>query len=368
MPSNIAAYLTGAKVHPLEVKSAPYTSPRDDEIVVKNGAVAINPADWLKQDLGNLMFSHIKYPFVLGSDVAGEVVEVGRKVTRFKVGDRVLGHALAVDPKRNSSAEGAFQTYTVLLAHMAAPIPSTLSYESAAVIPLGLSTAACGLFEKDQLALPYPSLNPKPTGKTLLIWGGSTSVGCNAIQLAIASGYEVITTASPKNFELVKRLGANQVFDYNSKTVVDDIIRAFKGKTVGGALSIGQGAADACLDIFDKCNGDKAITMASYPVPSPLPKSFVMLSFAYSFISWNIAAWFKSKARHIRTNFIFGSTLFDNGVGKAIYQDFLPGALAKGTFVAAPDPHVVGKGLGYIQPAMDFLKNGVSATKVVVSL
>jgi hypothetical protein len=158
MPSNTAAWLQ--EKGPLEVKSAPYSPPQDNEIVVKNCAVAINPVDWMKQEMGNIIFSHVKYPFVMGNDTAGEVVEVGTGVTRFKVGDRVVGHAVGMDPKVNRSAEGAFQTYTVLRAHMTSPIPSTLSYENAAVIPLGLSTAACGLFEKDQLALPYRSRTP----------------------------------------------------------------------------------------------------------------------------------------------------------------------------------------------------------------
>jgi NADPH:quinone reductase-like Zn-dependent oxidoreductase len=368
MPSNTAAWLTAAKANHLEAKSAPYTSPRENEIVIKNGAVAINPADWLKQDMGDLMFSWIKYPFIVGSDVAGEVVEIGSAVSRFKVGDRVLGHAVGISEKRNSSAEGAFQTYTVLLAHMASPIPSTLSYESAAVLPLGVSTAACGLFQKDQLALQYPSVPPKPTGKTLLVWGGATSVGSNAIQLAVAAGYEVITTASPRNFDYVKKLGASQVFDYNSETIVDNLIHAFKGKTIAGALSIGHGAAEACLDILDKCEGDKFISMATYPVLQPPPKHFVFLSTALYFVSWIISNWFKSRARHIRTKFIFGSTLVDNGVGKVVYVDFLPKALAEGIYIAAPDPQVVGKGLEYIQAGFDLQKKGVSAKKVVVSL
>ena len=143
MPSNTAAWLTAAKANPLEVKSAPYTSPRENEIVIKNGAVAINPVDWIIQDMGSsLAFPWLKYPLILGTDVAGEVAEIGRGVTRFKIGDRVVGHAVGMDKKHNRSAEGAFQTYTVLLAHMASPIPSNLSYESAAVLPLGASTAA----------------------------------------------------------------------------------------------------------------------------------------------------------------------------------------------------------------------------------
>lgn len=157
MPTNTAAWLTGAKASPLEIKSAPYTPPHEDEIVVKNGAVAINPVDWMIQDQGtSIMFTWLKYPFVLGTDVAGEVFEIGSRVTHFKIGDRVIGHAVGHDQKHNRAAEGAFQTYTVLLAHMASPIPSNLSYESASVLPLGVSTAACGLFQKDQLALQYP--------------------------------------------------------------------------------------------------------------------------------------------------------------------------------------------------------------------
>jgi NADPH:quinone reductase-like Zn-dependent oxidoreductase len=286
MPSNTAAWLTAAKTKTLQVKSAPYTRPLNNEIVIKNGAVAINPADWIMtQEMGSMIFPWIKYPFVLGSDVAGEVVEVGAAVTRFKVGDRVVGHAVGLAQKHNTSAKSAFQIYTVLLEHMSSAIPSALSYERAAVIPLGLSTAACGLFQKDQLELRYPMVNPKPTGKTLLVWGGATSVGSNAIQLAVAAGYEVITTSSPR-----KKLGASQVFDYNSKTIVPDLVHAFKGRTSAGALSIGHGAADVCLDILHQCEGDKFISMATYPLPQPPPKRFILLSTIINYVSWNMSA------------------------------------------------------------------------------
>lgn len=330
--------------------------------------MAINPIDWFIQDMGKMMFSWLKYPFILGMDVSGEVVEVGPGVTRFKIGDRVLGHANGTDQKYNSPPHGAFQAYTVLLVNAASPIPPTMSYESAAVLPLGVSTAACGLFQKDQLGLQLPSASPKPTGKTVLVWGGSTSVGCNAIQLAVAAGYEVITTCSPKNFDFVKKLGASEAFDYNSKTVVKDLIRAFKDKTTAGALSIGARAAENCLDILDKCSGNKFISMATYPVPQPPPKSFVVVTTAASYISGMTNIWVKSKTRGIRTNFIFGSTLLYNEVGKAIYVDFLPRALADGAYIAAPDPYVVGKGLENIQAGFDIQRKGVSAKKVVVSL
>ncbi len=250
------------------------------------------------------------------------------------------------------------EQYTVVLAHMAAPIPGTMPYENAAVLPLALSTAACGLFQKDQLALQHPSATPKPTGKTLLIWGGSTSVGGNAIQLAVAAGYEVITTTSPRNFDYVKKLGASQVFDYNSTTVVEDVVEAFKGKTIADALAIGIGSAEACSDIVHACNGNKFVSMTSPSV------SFDKLSrrrglslqlplFVLRLVSSTVSSQVKFRMRRIRTKFIFGNSLMDNEVSRVIYEDFLPQALADGRYVAAPDPHVVGKGLEYVQAGFD---------------
>ena len=368
MSMNTAAWSVAPQTK-LEVKSAPYPHAREGEIVIKNHAVAINPVDWILQAVGNIMFSWIKYPFILGSDLAGEVVEVGQGVTRFSVGDRVLGHAVGTDKKRNSAAEGSFQEYTVLLAHMAAPIPDTLSYEKATVLPLALSTAACGLFQKDHLALQYPSATPKLTGKTLLIWGGSTSVGSNAIQLAVAAGYEVITTASSRNFDYVKKLGASQVFDYKSKTVIKDVINAFEGKTIAGALAIGKGSAEYCVDIISACTGNKFVSTAS---PSVSFENYTrrqhLPGIIFKLVSSNVSLRVKCLIRGIRTKYIFGSTLMDNEVSKVIYEDFLPQALAENRYVAAPEPYVIGSGLECIQTAMDIQRKGVSAKKVVVSL
>jgi NADPH:quinone reductase-like Zn-dependent oxidoreductase len=86
-PVNAAVWLPASKSSLLELKSAPYTSPQKKQIVIKNSAIAVNPIDYLKCDMGEMIFSWIKYPLILGEDVAGEVVEVGHGVTRFKVGD-----------------------------------------------------------------------------------------------------------------------------------------------------------------------------------------------------------------------------------------------------------------------------------------
>ena len=369
--TNIAAWLP-AKGARLEVKAAPYPVPRRDEIVVENRAVAVNPVDWILQISTDFGFPWIRYPCILGSDLSGTVVEVGSDVTRFKPGDRVLAHAIGTDRKRNSAAEGAFQRYTVVLAKMASPIPADLAFERAAVLPLGLSTAACGLFERDQLALDYPREPAKRTAKTLLVWGGSTSVGANAIQLAVAAGYDVITTCSPRNFDFVKQLGAAAAFDYRDPYVVRDLIAALTGTSIAGALAVGPGSAQACVDVVAASNGNKFVSMVTYPIDFPSltgPPSFgFRIAMIGSFIRFLLRVVLKARLKAVRAKFVFGSSLAFNDVGAAMYERYLPDALAQGRYIAAPAPQVHGSGFAAIQAALDTQRKGVSASKIVVSL
>ena len=339
MASNTAAWITAAKTKPFQVKEAPLWTPAENEILVRNHAVAINPADGSLQTGG---WWPLNYPTILGHDVAGEVVAVGPGVTRFRQGARVLGEPVGMVTKRNE--ENAFQAYTILQTNMASEIPDSISYESAAVIPLGCSTAAAGLFQAEKLNLQFPTEPPqKPTGQTVLIWGGASSVGCNAIQFAVAAGYKVVTTASPKNFEYVKKLGASEVFDYKDPAVSEKLVRYFKGKTIAGALDcIGADAWTICMDVVHKSTGTKFVATAKHGFPDP-PEGVTIKTF-------------------------FAITIKDNEVGKAIYEDFLPKALKAGTYVPAPEPLIAGKGLESVQAAVDLQQKGVSAAKIVVSL
>lgn len=372
IPANLAAWIN-AKHARLEVGPAPYTPPADDQIVVRNRAVAVNPLEWIIQVEGSLTYGWLKYPTVLGSDTAGEVVEVGGAVTRFRVGDRVLAHAVGTDKDSNHAAEGTFQHYTVVLERLSCPIPDTLPFEDAAVLPLAVSTAACGLFQTSHLGLRHPSADPEPTGQTLLVWGGSTSVGSNAIQLAAAAGYEVITTASPRNFDYVRSLGAGQVFDYNSPNVVPDVTAAFAGRTLAGAIAFGTTGAASCVRIVRGCKGNKFVAIATPPVSFEVLGEADRGRFAHArlvarLIGTNIALQFASRPRGIRMKYIFGSTLKTNEVSYAVYRDFLPAALADGRYLPAPGPMVVGHGVQDFQHAMDVQRKGVSAAKVVVTL
>jgi len=371
MTENTALWVN-AKRADFTLGPAPFTQPQAREVLVRTRAIAVNPMDRLVQSVGDVMTPWLEYPFIAGSDVAGEVVAIGEGVTRFAVGDRVLGYAAGAD-KGHRSAEGGFQAYVVLKDHMTSPMPADLSFEAAAVLPLALSTAATGLFEPDLLALDRPSATPSPNGKTLLIWGGSTSVGSNAIQLAVAAGYEVITTASPRNFGYVTKLGASQIFNYNSETVVTDIIHAMRGRETAGALAIGQGSADPCIKILGACDGNRFVAMTNPPasfddVPAGKDRLRHLIPTLVRVIMGGIRTTLLARRNGVRTKMIWGSALLNTDVGPLIYKHFLPAALADGRFVSAPEPLIVGHGLAAIPGALERQRAGVSARKLVVTL
>jgi NADPH:quinone reductase-like Zn-dependent oxidoreductase len=371
-PTNLAARI-GSKHAQLVVESAPYTPPGPGQVVVRNHAVAINPLDWIVQVEGNLLYGWLDYPAVLGTDVSGEVVEVGEGATRFEVGDRVLALAVGTDKDTNTGPEGAFQQYTVVNERLTSLVPDALSFEEASVLPMAVSTAAAGLFQDDYLGLPLPSAGARATGETVLVWGGSTSVGSNAIQLAVAAGYEVITTASPKNFDHVTALGAAQVFDHNSPTVISDLVTALADRTVAGAVSFGTTGAPACVKITARSHGNKFVAIATPPVDfarlaDPARGRLERARVTMRLIAANIALQLTARPRGVRLKYIFGTNIKNNEVGTAIFGDFLPAALADGSYTATPKPTVVGHTVDDFQHGMDLQRAGVSATKLVVSL
>lgn len=322
---------------PLSIAPAELPTVTPGQILVRNQAVAINPLDYILQDTALLPW--LDYPIIAGSDVAGTVVAIGDGVNRFAVGDRVLG--LAVGTTVNQPTQGAFQQHTVVLAHMATPIPDAMAATSAAVLPLGIGTAACGLYQSNHLGLRPPSAAPLPCGQTLLVWGASSSVGCNAVQLATASGYEVIATASPHNEAMVLALGAALVLNHGDADVVDQVILALRGKTLVGAFHATGNLADT-FDVMRQVEGRRFVTMTVPPQIAP-PET-------------------------VEAAAIAGTSLRNDEVGPMIYRDFLPDALASGRYVAAPVPKIVGSGLEAFQYAVDAQRAGISGYKLVVDL
>ncbi|KAG8170240.1 hypothetical protein KVR01_000985 [Diaporthe batatas] len=111
---------------------------------------------------------------------------------------------------------------------------------------------------------PASTISKGPALRAVIITGGSSSVGANAIQLAVAARYDVLSTSSPKNFDFVKSLGAAQVFDYDSKTLAGDLLVALEGRSLAGAYAIGDGAVEVCTLVMTrhKDTTQKFVTMA----------------------------------------------------------------------------------------------------------
>jgi NADPH:quinone reductase-like Zn-dependent oxidoreductase len=332
-----------------EVRPATLPTPAAGEVVVRVRAVAVNPVDAITGPVRGFVTPWVRYPTVLGSDVAGEIAAVGDGVSRFQLGDRVIGHAAGQEKARNSSEEGAFQRYVTVLERVCSALPDDVSFERAAVLPLALSTAAAGLYEADQLALPFPAKGTSERDDVVLVWGASTSVGTNAVQLARASGFTVIATAGRKNHDFVRSLGAETVVDYRDADADQQVIRAIGDRRLAGTIAIGNGSLSHALRIVRATTGSKRISSA-YPDPITRLRSLI------------------ARSRGIRISSIWGGTPVLSPVGPAVYRDFLPEALAERRFRPAPEPRVVGSGLDKLPGALTTLRQGVSASKIVVTV
>ena len=371
---NTAAWLD-APYADLTVRESPVPVAGPTQLLVRARAVAVNPLDAVIQSNGRMMYRWLDSPAVLGEDMAGEVVAVGAAVTRFAKGDRVVGYALGVEKGRDHIGEGAFQHHLLLEEALTAPVPEGEAFEDVVALPLAVSTAAVALFQRDHLALAHPATGADVAparGETVVVWGGATSVGLNAVQLAVAAGYRVVTTASPANHALLGELGAAEAIDYRDPDVVAKVVEAVGGQPVAGVLAIATGSAEPCVSIA-AATGAKRVALTSpsvsfYDQPRRAGFSRRRVGMIARLVAGNVALQLRCLRHGIRARFVWGSTLVDNEVGRMLWTDHLPAALAEGRHRVLPRAEVVGTGLPSIQPALDRLRGGVSAAKLVVLL
>ena len=334
MTSNKVAFLDEVG-KPFRIAKASIPTPGPNEIVVKNHAIALNPLDHVQYTKGIMIKS---FPAVLGSDIAGEVYAVGSDVTRFKKGDGAVGHAWGL--LTGKTTDSAFALYTNLPAGNCARIPEHISYTDAAVLPMAIDTACSGLFQSDGLNLKWPHESTEPTGKLIIVYGASSSVGSMAVQLAHLAGYRVLAIASRKNADLVKLAGADMFFDHNEPGVISEICKAIDPALLVGVFdAIGTPASHSILvPLFDKLdyNGKYVTTKAT---PENLPQG------------------------------VYSKRMF--GLGEfsfPLWQNFVTDALRSGKLKCLPKPEAVGQGLDKIQAGIDQLGKGVSGKKLVVEL
>jgi NADPH:quinone reductase-like Zn-dependent oxidoreductase len=187
----------------------PRPVPKPDEILVQVHAAGLNPIDYAIPKGTFKPILRLQLPATLGSDLAGVVVEVGSRVTRFKPGDAVFASIFDL-------GTGALAEVAVVPENVAALKPSNLDFVQAASIPMVGLTSWQALKERAKL---------KP-GQKVFIPAGSGGIGTFAIQLAKHLGAKVGTTTSTSNVDLVQSLGGDEVIDYK-KRKFEEVLRDY---------------------------------------------------------------------------------------------------------------------------------------------
>jgi NADPH:quinone reductase-like Zn-dependent oxidoreductase len=188
----------------LHYEDAPRPQPQAGEVLVRVHAAGVNPIDWKVREGHMKDFWPHKFPLILGWDLSGVVEELGKGVSRFKIGDEVYS---IPDPTRN----GAYADYIVVRESELALKPNSLHHIRAAAVPLAALTAWQSLFDTAQLQ----------PGQRVLIHAGSGGVGHFAVQLAKWKGAYVFATASTKNQDLLRELGVDKAIDYTQQRFED---------------------------------------------------------------------------------------------------------------------------------------------------
>jgi NADPH:quinone reductase-like Zn-dependent oxidoreductase len=214
----------------VEIRELERPVPGDDEVLVRVRAAGLNILDWYGVT-GRPWIARattgLRRPKEqrLGVDYAGQVEDVGRNVTEFRVGDEVFG-----------ARNGALAEYVVARAERAIVVrPASLPPEEAAVVGVAATTALQGLRDKG-------GLEP---GQKVLINGASGGVGTFAIQIAKALGAEVTAVCSTPNVELARSLGADRVVGYTREDFTESGERYDLMLDVAGTRSL-----SACLRVL----------------------------------------------------------------------------------------------------------------------
>ncbi|KAB8238393.1 zinc-binding alcohol dehydrogenase family protein [Aspergillus alliaceus] len=244
-----------------------------DCVIIKTEYVGLNPVDT------KMVGPFVKPGASYGIDASGTIVAMGAEVVaagRLHLGDRIAGAAEGMEGLRPQS--GAFAEYVSVDGGMALQMPDGMSFAEGAGAGLRIATASMALFHS--LGLPAErlrtALDPKTqednsdieataAANTVLVYGGATSTGTMAIQLLKRCGMRVITTCSPRNFDLVRSYGADDCFDYRSPTCGADI-RASTGNALEYALDCitEESTMKICYQALGRCGG-KYVGLEPYP-------------------------------------------------------------------------------------------------------
>jgi NADPH:quinone reductase-like Zn-dependent oxidoreductase len=312
---------------------APLPGPRDLLVAVR--AAGLNPVDFKFRQGKLRAILRPKLPFVLGNELAGEVIAVGRDVKRFRAGDRVFARVA-------KDHAGAFAEQASVDEADAALMPRDLDFTTAAAVPLAALTALQALRDE---------LDVKP-GQNVFISGGAGGVGTFAIQIAKWLGAHVTTTASKRGEALVRSLGCDEVIDYTSQDISKTAARFDAGFDLIGGKTLEQ-----MFEIMKP--GTKIVSVAGVPEPQMAIKDLGGRRVLAALL-WIISYGIRSRARRagISYRYLFmhpsGSELaelaelIERGILKVIVDKAYP-------FANIPD-------------ALAYVESGRAKGKVVVTM
>jgi len=332
---------------PFALTHSDIPTPGPHEVLVGIKAIGLNGFDYKQLDYGLFVKS---WPVVLGGEAAGIVEAIGTEVDGFKVGDEVVAYC--------SSAYGksaAFQTHVVLPTNLLALKPSSLSFKEGAALPKSYITASCAVFKDLSIPLPFLGTNHTPEGPyaplTILVLGGSSSVGASAIQilrLALPTA-TILTTSSPRHHERLRELGASEAFDYHGS----ELIHLIRQATPNGA------GVEVILDAVNAV----ALTPSLFSLFAPKPDG--VNKFAEIITGRNVAP--TSIPASITHLPVMGASVLTVPAGGEL-MGALGGLLEKRKFRNPAEIVVVGSGLESLAGGLQKLKLGVSGEKYVVTI
>ncbi|KAH6644278.1 putative ToxD-like zinc binding oxidoreductase, partial [Boeremia exigua] len=235
----------------------PRPKPAKNEVLIRVRAVALNPIDVKFVDF-------IAPPgAIAGCDFAGEIAEIGETAQAWSLKDRVAGFV-----QGSIDTDGSFAEYIKIEADLIWKVPDGVSYEEAATFGIPAATAMQALHL--HLDVPWPDAaggKTSPAGP-LFVYAGSSSVGLFTIQMAKRAGLTVVATASPHSFDLVKKYGADRVYDYRDPLVAREIATAYPNITRAvDCFSEGK-STQFCAEIMRK-NGGKVVTLLETKISVP---------------------------------------------------------------------------------------------------
>src|SRR5438132_8188365 len=191
----------------MKYEDVPRPEPKEDEILVRVMAAAVNPVDsYVRQ---GMLAKHgmDKRPAIIGYDISGVVEKTGANAKKFKAGDKVYSYLSVM-------RGGGYAEFAIAKESETALKPKNINFVEAAAVPLAATTAWQALVDTAKI----------DKGQTVQIHGGTGGVGSFAITIAKARGAKVIATASTAHQDLLKQLGVDQAIDYTT-TKFEDMVK-----------------------------------------------------------------------------------------------------------------------------------------------